>query len=112
MRLFSTTRLLRFLGAAPLIFVVGCLNSDDESASDIGIEYKLATIQQGGYVSKDDPLLVRFAQALDRLETKCPEPRERLADMGVKGRDLLRERGIQEPLVSILRTGEHQYQTR
>lgn len=89
-----------FLLAASLLFVAGCVNPDHERPSNESVEYKLATIQQGGYVSKDDPLVVRFGHVLDRLDSKCPEPRERIADMGVKGRDLLREKGIQEPLVS------------
>ena len=100
MKLFTIAR-LRVLMAAPLMLAAGCFDPADETASDASIEFKLATIQQGGYVSSDDPLTARFAQALDRCEIKCPEPRERLADMGIAGRDLLREKGIHEPLVSI-----------
>ena len=78
------------------------MNSDHERPREPTVEYKLATIQQGAYISGDDPLVARFGQALDRLESKCLEPRERLADMSLKGRELLTEKGIYEPLVSTV----------
>lgn len=67
---------------------------------DNSVEYNLAAIQQGKRISQDDPLIARFEQALDRLESKCPEPRQSLAEMGVRGHELLIKEGIKEPLVS------------
>jgi hypothetical protein len=98
--MFTTTR-LSFLWTVALILSSGCLPSDHETPSNTSIEYKLAAIQQGGYVREDDPLVVQFGEALDRLESKCPEPRERLADMGVKGRQILLGKGVDEPLLSV-----------
>ena len=42
---------------------------------------------------------MQFDEVLDGLEAKCPESRERLANMGVKGRAILLEEGIEEPLL-------------
>ena len=39
------------------------------------IEYKLAVVDQGGFVSIDDPVIDRYASALDRAEAVCPEGR-------------------------------------
>lgn len=65
------------------------------------LEHKLAVIQQGGYVPEDDPLVMQFTRALDQLEAKCPESRQQLADMGMKGRKLLLGKNINEPLLEV-----------
>lgn len=68
----------------------------------LSLEYKLAVLHRGGYVAENDPLVARFGRALDRLVAKCPETRQQLADMGVKGRQMLSERQINEALVDVL----------
>ena len=80
-------------------------SSDSASRSRVeqSLEYKLAVIHRGGYVREDDPLVMSFGRVLDRLVAKCPENRAQLADMGVKGRDLLREKNINEPLLEVFR---------
>lgn len=52
-------------------------------------------------MSAGDPLVKSVSGALDRLEAKCPESRQQLADMGVKGRELLSDRGVDEPLLAL-----------
>lgn len=87
-----------------LFLAVGSTEEDGQtpsSAPESTLENKLAVIHRGGYVANDDPLVMRFARVLDRLEAKCPESRQRLADMGVKGRQLLLERNIDEPLLAV-----------
>jgi hypothetical protein len=74
----------------------------DTKKPEPSLEYKLAVVQRGGYVAEDDPLVMRFGRALDRLVSKCPETRQQLADMGVKGRQILSEKHIDEALVDIL----------
>jgi hypothetical protein len=78
-----------------------CGDPDARSASEASLEYKLAVLQKGGYVSDDDPMMRRFAGVLDRLEAKCPESRQQLADMGVRGRELLSNSGLNEPLLTV-----------
>jgi len=75
--------------------------SASHSTVEQSLEYKLAVIHRGGYVREDDPLVMSFGRALDRLEAKCPETRQQIADMGVKGRELLREKNINEPLLAV-----------
>jgi len=70
-------------------------------APERSLEYKLAVIHKGGYVAEDDPLVAQFGRALDRLEAKCPESRQQISDMGVKGQELLRNDGINEPLLDV-----------
>jgi hypothetical protein len=65
------------------------------------LEHKLAVIDNAGYVDADDPLVSGFSAALDRLEAKCPELRQQLADMGVRGREMLAEKGVGEALLAV-----------
>jgi hypothetical protein len=62
--------------------------------SDDDIEYQLAVIETGGYVSPDDPLVDRFAAALDRAERKCDQDRRMIGDMSVRATELAEERGV------------------
>lgn len=93
------------LGTA-LVLPVGLGCADSAARRDAGgrepsLEYKLAVIDRSGYVAEDDPLVARFSRALDHLEAKCPETRQRLADMGVKGHQILREKNIREALLDV-----------
>ncbi len=98
----------RLLLVATLLMLTGCAETDtagrgggDAITPEPSLEYKLAVIHKGGFVSEDDPLVMQFARALDGLEAKCPETRQQLADMGVKGWELLLERNIDEPLLEV-----------
>jgi hypothetical protein len=68
--------------------------SQGQTQTRESLEYQLAVIHQGGFVAQNDPLVRQFAQALDRLEEKCPEGRQSLADMGVRGHELLQEGNV------------------
>ena len=75
--------------AAVLLSAPACGASDSEQSThepEPSLEYKLAVLDRGGFVADDDPLIARFGRAMDGLEARCPETRERLADMAVKGR--------------------------
>lgn len=99
----SLKRMLPSLSAAIFVTListgVSCTDSADPKQSSM--EYKLAVIDRGGYVREDDPLVVRFGRALDRLEAKCPETRQQLGDMGVKGYQIMRDKELREPLVEV-----------
>jgi hypothetical protein len=75
--------------------------SESAPAQEPSIAYKLAVIHSSGYVSEDDPLVAAFATALDRLEAKCPEDRQMLADMGVRTQQLLTNDGVNESLLEV-----------
>lgn len=91
----------RTAAAAMLLLVAGaCGDPDPSYTREPSLEYKLAAIHSGGHVRDDDPLVSRFRSILDRLEGRCPESRQQLADMGVTGRDLLRQKGVDEALLT------------
>lgn len=73
------------------------------TASINDLAYKMATIQDGGYVDKGDPLVSQFAQQLTALAPHCQEPVSRLGDFTVfiQG-DMKKRAGIDEDLLSIL----------
>lgn len=84
-----------------LVITGGCADPDARYATQSSLEHKLAVIHNGGYVGDDDPLVSNFSGALDRLEAKCPESRQQLADMGVRGREMMSEEGIAESLLTV-----------
>lgn len=69
--------------------------SDDVAAgggwTEDDIEYKLAVVDEGGFVSTDDPVIDRYASALDEAEAVCPENRTMLADIAVRAVQILDE---------------------
>jgi hypothetical protein len=83
------------------IIVAACGDPDPGNTSEASLEHKLAILHNGGNVSADDPMVSSFTRALDHLEAKCPESRQQLADMGVRGRELLSNSGLDEPLLAV-----------
>ena len=69
------------------------------------IEYKLAVVDAGGFVSTDDPVIDSYATALDNAESVCPEHRTMLSDIAVRSVQLLDENvpGHTENALSMLR---------
>ena len=74
---------------------------EEPPAQESSLEYKLAVIHSSGDVPEDDPLVAAFATALDSLEAKCPEDRQRLADMGVRTQQMLTTDGVNESLLEV-----------
>ncbi len=62
-------------------------------------EYKLASLDAGRRLDTDDPIIDAHAGFLDELETKCREPRERIADFAVVGSDIIKDETGQDWLV-------------
>jgi hypothetical protein len=73
-----------------------------EASADEPIEYKLAVIDAGSYVSKDHITVARFRSLLHQLTSKFIEDRAKIADMTVKAQQLLREQGINEKMLGIM----------
>ena len=61
--------------------------SDKES-----LEYQLAYLNAGHSVSRDDPSVARFRRLLKTLESKTFNTQQEIADMTVRGQELLKER--------------------
>ena len=66
------------------------------------LEYKLATINAGGYVSKDHITVARFRSLLNQLSSAYVEDKQQIADMSVTVLDLLKKDGIEESLLNIM----------
>ena len=66
--------------------------SYSRSTESKSIEYKMASINKGGYISESDPTIESFRLILNRLDRECPESRSLLADMIVKTWDMFKER--------------------
>src|SRR5262245_6659508 len=112
----STRRCVR--GVALYLAIVGFIGlstvacesgrSTDGSAvasttpADERIEYKLAVVDRGGYVAPDDLVVARFRSLLEQLSTKWRDTPQRLAEMSVKGRNLLRDKGVAESILNIM----------
>jgi len=71
------------------------------------IEYELATIDAGGYVSHDDITVARFKSLLDQLSQTYSVTPQQIADQTVKAKQMLKDRGVQESLMNIM-TGMNQ----
>lgn len=69
------------------------------------IEYQLAVVDTGGFVATDDPVIDRYATALDNAESVCPEGRTMLSDIAVRSVQILDENvpGHNENALSMLR---------
>jgi hypothetical protein len=72
------------------------------AADEDSLEYKLAVIHKGGYVSKDDDLVRTYRGALTRAAAACPEGREQVSDMAVKVTQVLGEKGTQVTALEAL----------
>lgn len=101
-------RVQKLVGSAVLAAVAtGCGGGPSTSerggkVAEPSLEYQLAVVGRNGYVREDDPVVARFGRALDSLAAKCPESRQQLADMGVKGHQILGQKQIAEQLIDVL----------
>jgi len=66
------------------------------------IEYKLACIDAGRRVDQDDIKVARFRSILRQLSETFVEDRQQIADMSVKGQQMLKQEGISETLLNIM----------
>ncbi len=66
------------------------------------VEYKLAIINKGGPISKNDITVTRFRYLLESLEKKCINSKQDIADVLVTAQNTLRDNyGIRVELLSI-----------
>jgi len=70
--------------------------------ADYSIEYKLAVIDAGGFVPKDDLTVARFRSLLNQLSRTYVENKQQIADMTVTAQKLLRKDGVDESLLNIM----------
>ena len=70
------------------------------------LEYQLASLDAGGRIKKDAPVLRKYAAVLSRLDRKCDDYRERTGDLASESSDLLQVLGSGVDLLQILRSVE------
>lgn len=71
-------------------------------AEDETIEYKLACINAGQRVAQNDINIARFRSLLKQLSKTFVEDPQQIADMSVKGQQMLKQDGISENLLNIM----------
>ncbi len=84
------------------LFIVVLLSAVNAAHASDSLEYKLATINAGGYVSKDNITVARFRSLLRQLELTFIENKQQIADMSVTAQNLLKKDGINESLLNIM----------
>ncbi len=86
----------------PCLLMLSLLSPLTAAHASVSIEYMLATINAGGYVSKDDVTVARFRSLLNQLSTTFVEDEQQIGDISVKVQNLLKQDGIQESLINIM----------
>jgi hypothetical protein len=85
---------LWMLAAAVLTVACGAGAPDEPTTG-----YKLAAVETG---SPTATVVATYDRALDGAESKCTQPRERIADMALRGSQLAGERGAETSALDIL----------
>ncbi len=70
------------------------VGEDVESVENKSNAHVLAELDEGGYVPYVDPSIEEFQALLDSLNGKTVNTEQEVADISVKGRDMLAERGV------------------
>lgn len=70
--------------------------------SNKSIEYQLATINAGVYVSTSDITVSQFRKLLNDLSFKYVEDKQQIADMSVTAINMLKKDGIDANLLNIM----------
>lgn len=87
------------LSAILIIVLLGSLNILHAKES---LEYQLATINAGRYISSDHITVARFRSLLNQLSFTYVENKQQIADMSVKATELLKKEGVEESLLNIM----------
>lgn len=90
-----------------ILFYSLLLCSISIAQSNKSIEYQLATINAGGYISPTDITVSQFRNLLSELSNKYVEDKQQVADMSVTAVNMLKKDGIDESLMNIM-TGLNQ----
>ena len=72
-----------------------------QASSRESTEYKLASNNSGGLVSRDDPSVAKFRALLDRIKRKSSASESQVADALVEGHKILSENGHTESLLGV-----------
>jgi len=83
----------------------GPTESNETKAANPGdeysTEYKLAVIQNGGYLPESDPLVGKFRSHLESISKKTGEEWNRIGDVAVTAHKLMKEKRVNEDLLTV-----------
>ena len=99
MRTNTVRKFVCFIFGVSLIFLLTACSNDDTNRSQSSsqsndsqlTEYKLACLNKGTSVSKNDPTVEEFRLILNRLDRECPESRSLIGDMIYKAWSMYKE---------------------
>ena len=78
-------------------------SSSSPSTSSESLEYMLAALDAGGYISRNDVTIDRFRYLLKSLEAKTGNSQQSIADITVRGQELARTKyGRQYKLIELM----------
>jgi hypothetical protein len=93
--------LSKLVSCLAAVAVLACFPIHAHGAGE-SIEYKLACINAGRQVRQDDITIARFRSLLRQLSSTFVENQQQIADMSVKGQQMLKQDGIAESLLNIM----------
>ena len=85
-----------------LFFIGILLNTFNAVQASESLEYQLASINAGGYVSEDHITVARFRSLLNQLSSAYIENKQQIADMSVTAQQLLKKEGVAESILNIM----------
>ncbi len=89
-----------------LLVLTSCEGSEPKEATatnkESTLEYKLATLDKGGFVQENDPILKRYEAVLNQLSTRHSETKDQIGDMTYQSKKLLFESGVDESILDIM----------
>jgi hypothetical protein len=88
------------------------LSSIQTDAAGESIEYQLACINAGRRIAQDDITVARFRSLLGQLSDTFVENKQQIADMSIKGLQMLKQDGISESLLNIMEGMNQLFSTR
>jgi len=87
--------------SAPPVPFVPAAGPASAASGKTTVELRLARLQKGN-ARDDDPLITDMKRELDIMQRKCTDDRERLGDYTISSQKILREKGLNQNLLSVL----------
>jgi hypothetical protein len=84
------------------LFFVATTAQISRTYAEETVEHQLAVIDAKGFVAEDDITVARFRSLLEQLSSTYDEDKQKIADMTVTARGLLRKNGIDEKVLNIM----------
>ena len=77
-------------------------SSVQKRQSEYSWEYKLASIDAGGFIEENDIMVARFRSLLHQLSNKDDSNLQYISDASVRAINLLKGKGVEESLLNLM----------